>query len=1000
MDTSVPLTGDMRLYGRERELRLLRDQLDHVLDARGAVVLLSGAAGVGKSALLRTLAHEASERGACVLSGGCYDLSVTPPYGPWLELARAYRPAAPTMPAPPSSLTASLAARPASQAALFDEVLDFLSDLGRQHSVLLVLEDMHWADEASLDLLRVVARRAASLPLLLIATYRTEDVQRDTPLYRLLPLIVRESQAERLELQPLDRAALDALVTECYPLDHADRSRLVDYLVQQAEGNPFYSVELLRGLEDAAVLRPEGAAWQLGPIDRPAVPALLRQVIDARLARLPDAIQHHLLVAAVIGQDVPLAVWQSVLGIDTPALLATLEAALAAGVAEVMPDGLALRFTHSLIRGALYDTLLPPRRRMLHGQVADALLTLPQPDPDSVAWHLRQAHDERAVEWCIRAGERAQRAYAWTTAAERLSVAADLLAARQPTPVRERGWLLYRTGRLRRHADAGNAIGWLREAKSHGRAAHDAVLTAYACFDLGHIQVLTGDFRQGLERMIAGNRLIDALPPDHAPPGSDIAAWIADTLPQAAHPHETAQPPAHRHPRHGTLVQWLVEPGRFAEARQLAEPYLAALQDTPDLDAQLTSSAADAWFGLGRIHAAFGAPGAAREAFAAALACYQRIHHHLLIAGTLRVELTEVLLPYATTELATRRAQAAAAEEAYRQATGALPAHLSPRFTALELLLLEGEWDAARALLEPQVQRSAAMVTWRDRAIALLGRLACDQGDAERAWSCVRELLPDGPATQPGTVTFNRGIELQLVAIDLSLADSDNDRAASWLDALERWLSWGGTHRWQAEARLARSRYHQLSGDLPAARACADDALRIASDPRQPLALLAAYRTLGQLSVVAGEPSAADAYLSESLALAAACAAPFERARTLLALAERHLASAEREATRGALAEAGQIATRLNALPLLGQVERLAAEVQRRAADDVAAFGLSNRELDVLRLVAQGLTDAEVADQLFISYRTVTTHLTSIFNKLGVNSRVSATRIAVERGLV
>jgi DNA-binding CsgD family transcriptional regulator len=990
----------MRLYGRGRELHLLRDHLDHALSARGSVVLLSGTAGIGKSALLRPLAHEAFERGARVLRGGCYDLSVTPPYGPWLELVRAHRPTRPDGSALLRSLTASPDARPASQAALFDEVVDFLSALGEERPILLVLEDMHWADDASLDLLRVVARRAMSLPLLLVASYRAEDVRRGTPLYRLLPLIVREAQAERLDLQPLDRAALEALVATRYSLDAADLARLVNYLVQHGEGNPLYTVELLRGLEDAAVLRRDGAGWQFGPIDRPAVPALLRQVIDARLARLPESVQQHLLVAAVIGQDVPLTVWQMVLGIDTPALLTTLEAAVTAGVAEATPDGLALRFAHSLIRGALYDTLLPPRRWMLHGLVADALLTLPQPDPDSVAWHLRQAHDERAVEWCIRAGERAQRAYAWTVAAERFSVAADLLAARHPIPVRERGWLLYRTGRLRRHADAATAKDWLGEAEANGRAANDAVLAAYACFDLGHIQVLSGDFRQGLERMIAGQHLIGALPPDHAPPGSDVAAWIADSLPHDVPPQGTATPAPHRHPRHGTLVQWLVEPGRFAEARELAIPYLAALQDTPDLDAQLASSAGDAWFGLGRIHAAFGAPVAAREAFAAALACYRRIHHHLLIAATLRVALTEVLLPYETTELVTRRSQAAAAEEAYRQATGALPAHLSPRFTALELLLLEGAWDEARALLEPQMPRTTAMVTWRDRAIALLGRLACDQGDADVAWTCVRELLPDGPATEPGTVTFNRAIELQLVAIDLSLREVDTARGASWLDALERWLAWGGTHRWQAEARLARSRYHLVSGDLPAARACVDDAMRIAGDPRQPLVLIDAYRLLGQLSLVSGELSAADAYLSEALSLSDACAAPFERARTLLVLAERHVASADRDAARAALAEAGQIATRLNAQPVLEHVERLAVGLQRRTADDVAALGLSNRELDVLRLVAQGLTDAEVAERLFISYRTVTTHLTSIFNKLGVNSRVSATRIAVERGLL
>lgn len=986
------------LAGRQRELEILHAHTDALLSGRGAVVLISGDAGVGKSALIAEIARDAGAAGAVVLSGGCYDLTTTPPYGPWLEVARTYRRGQDGV-MPPASLSSAGMTEVGSQAALFDEVARFLSDLAGQQPLMLVLEDLHWSDPASADLLRVIARQAASIPLLVLATYRSAELSREGPLYQLLPLIVRESRAERIDLQPLDQPAVAALVASRYSLPAGDHERLVSYLMRSAEGNPFYIQELLRGLEGERLLVRDGAMWRLGDVVRMRVPALLRQVVDNRLARLDARTQEQVTVASVIGQDVLLDLWQAVLGVSDDDLLDTVDRAAREQLIEPSPDGLSIRFRHALIRSALYQLVLPPRRRSLHRAVADILIGTPDPDPDAVAWHLQQAHDDRAAAWLIRAGERAQRAYAWTTAAERLIDAEDRLPA--STPTSERGWLLYRIGRLRRHADSGNAVRWLQEAERLGMLADDPVLTAYASFDLGHIQVLSGDFVQGLDRMLSSDRLLDELPPDHALPGSDIAAWVADALPCDARTRHGAVPLDGLRgnvTRHGTLCQWLVEPGRLSEAASLAEPFVAAVARIDAPDEQTLSSAGDAWFGLGRVAAAMADPARARAALDRAVDCYRRINHHLLIAGTTRVILTEVVIPYDTTNVAGRRRIASASEEAYRQAVGALPAHLTPRFASLELMLLEGDWDEAVALLEPMTGQTSAMVTWRHRAIALLGRLACDRGDDERAWECVRLLLPGGPHTEPGTTTFNRAIDLHLVAVDLSLHAGDTLHARAWLESLDRWLEWSGARRWRPESRLGWAGLLLSTGDVIEAYAHAVAARDDAEQPRQPLALVAAYRMLGRIEMARGRSVDAGEHLSASLALADACDAPFERAQTLVSLAEASLS--DRGVALSMLEEARDVFERLSARRALERTAGLQDTLARDSEGTGSSLGLSKRELEVLRLVAQGMTDAQIADQLFISYRTVTTHLSSIFNKLGVSSRVSATRIAVEHDLL
>jgi DNA-binding CsgD family transcriptional regulator len=165
--------------------------------------------------------------------------------------------------------------------------------------------------------------------------------------------------------------------------------------------------------------------------------------------------------------------------------------------------------------------------------------------------------------------------------------------------------------------------------------------------------------------------------------------------------------------------------------------------------------------------------------------------------------------------------------------------------------------------------------------------------------------------------------------------------------------------------------------------------------------LLAAHRLLGELATATGDHDAAQAHLSEALALADACAAPYERALCLLALVEWRAATGDRNGAQAVLAEARAILEPLEAKPALVRADALAARLSATAPTVQTAYpaGLSGREVEVLRLVAQGLTDGQVAERLFLSPRTVSTHLRAIYNKLGVDNRTAAARFAVEHDL-
>jgi DNA-binding CsgD family transcriptional regulator len=962
------------LVGRARERATLHERLTTARAGHGGLVLIGGEAGVGKTALAEDVCREAAARGALVLVGRCYDLTETPPYGPWSE-ALARVPRGDDQPAPPDLGGHGVA----SQAALFAAVRDFLATLATARPLVLLLDDLHWADPASLDLLRVLARDLANQAILLVATYRADEITRRHPLYALLPLLVREARAARLDLRPLGDDDLRALVRARHALPAADEDRLVAYLQGRAEGNPLYVGELLRALEEAGTLRADGPGWALGDLAAAGVPPLLQQVIAGRVARLGPEAEGLLDLAATLGQAFPLALWAAVAGVDEEALLPTLERAVAVRVLAVAPDGAGARFAHALIREALYERTLAPRRRRWHRRAGEALAALPGSDPDLVAGHFQQADDERALDWLLAAGQRAEDAYASPAASARYAAALRLLE-RRPGTARERGWLLYHLalGDHMPHTPTA-ALATLAEAALLAEEAGDRRLAATILVAEGVFHCFRGAIRRGLAAMQAGY----AAYPDTAAPDAALAPLLGRRLRRLLD----------REPEAGDLALWLANAGDYNAVTRLA----SGLGGRNPTSADLTLA-------LARCHAARGEVEAARRAFVRARAGYTAERWPGQVGTTYLDEVRFVALPYLADQPEVRAA--------LLEGTLRLLAPLESRFDPIEgavrapLLLLAGRWTEAcaqAAAVRAEEERAhVTATTFGSQATAVLGQVAAARGDDTTVQLLLAEALPDGPATAPGDSWFSTAVVLQRAAAELAHQTGDLPAMRAWLAAHDRWLAWGGGVLGAAEGALGWAAYHRAVGDAALARHHADAVLAHATAPRQPLALLAAHRLLGELHTVTGEFADAAAHLDAAFALADACAAPYERALTLLAQAERDHASDAGEGARAALAEARAILAPLEARPALGRADALAARLAAPASTAAAPAypaGLTAREVEVLRLVAEGLPNTAVAARLFLAPRTVNSHLTSIYTKIGVDNRAAATRFALAHGL-
>lgn len=1004
---SRPAAGSL-IVGREREQARLDDLLRQAGDGHGNLVLVSGGAGIGKTLLVEELARSAIEQGALLLSGHSYDLTTPPPYGPWIAILRAAG-AGPDMTPAPDLLSNDVqfdGLRSADQMAMFESVLAYLDGLAGGQLLLLVLEDLHWADQTSLQLLHFIGTHLSQRRIILVATYR-DEMSRQHPLSLALPAFVRDCRAERIELRPLSEPATQALVTARYQLRDHDRRELTAYLQNRSEGNPFFINELLHTLETEAVLTRAVDHWELADLSRVRVPALIRQVIDGRLDRLGPEVRPALEAAAVIGPEAPIDLWCAVSGLDEVELIGQIKRVWDTHLLTETSDGVGVRFSHAMVRQALYEGLLPPERRRLHLRTAETLLAGSRPDPDEVANHLQRAGDPRAVEWLLRAGSRAESGYAWLAAVERYEAALGLLAA-SGANAGARGWLMYHVSGLLRYSDLAKCGAYLNEAAEIASAVDDRILTAVSRFHLGVLHCYNGELGAGLEAIEAAVAAMDqTTAAEHEQVFQTLATWFPTLVfsnPRVAagnlFSRLRALPGANV--LRDAMILRLSLAGRFGEVIEQGQRYLDEIEAATDDELIIQNLCRDTYFGLAIAHFACGHPELARDWFRRATAAYQAIGHHAQIGPVALWEL-RCVVAYQTEQRTERKRLLQRALEGLRAARGSWigeDASIQAGDGSAVLALIEGRWGEAQSIADDV---AGGPRTWErqgeTKSLGLLLRLA---GESQRAWQQVHSTLPGGSATRPGERDYFLAIAAQCLAIELAQDAGDLDLARQWLDALDRWLDWSGATLSRAQSPILWARFHQMAGDLGAASERAGAAVQLASEPRQPHTLIEAHRALGKIATAQQRYAEAEEHLRASLALAEACGAPFERALTLLALAELQAVTGKPAEALSLLDAARNICRPLGAAPTLARIETMAA---RLIADNPAVAGdypagLSKRELEVLRLIAAGRSNREIADELFLSVRTVERHVSNLYTKLGMRGRAAVTTFALQHNLV
>jgi tetratricopeptide (TPR) repeat protein len=930
---AAPVRTRPLMVGREREQTILRGQLTSMLAGQGSLVLIGGEAGIGKTTLVEDLTIDAKELGCLVLWGHAYDLSNTRPYGPWLEMAAAYPSDAGLPPLPSFVGNPMEVAALGSADRLIEENVVFYLAVARARPTLLILDDLHWFDEESLDLLRALARLLATNRMLILCTFRSDEIHRHHHLFAFLPLLVREAHALRVDVARLDDEARRALIAARYALPVDDTNRLAAYLTSRSEGNPLYAEELLNALEQDGFLTRTDGEWNLGEITDVHVPALLRQVIETRLKHLEPETYTLLQVGAVIGQDVPIDLWQAVTGASDEMLITALEQGREARVLDEGPGATSWGFRHALIREALYEELVSIRRRVLHRQIATEIAATRQPDPDAVAYHYQAANDARAAEWLIRAGERAGRNFAWNTGAERLAAALAWLE-HDPEQDQLRGWLLRELAGMLQFSRRGEGRLFVEEALSIGERLGDRALTVSAMTRLGGFRAFSDDIAGGLAQLKAALDLEEHLTNDE---WLEIYRHQWSLLDPPPHPLDLSDSSSRELASltGGALSSYLffcaAITSRQEEVARLGDEFLRRL-DAAGGDERLL--AYTSWLGGGWVLAlqglalAYGPLGRVAEAdafFARSDALLRRIGFFPNAMHGTTSWIWYVALAFQTDDLQKRTRLAELQAEYMERAAGSWSEESVVREAyayPLVLMVLEGRWADARRIAERGSFGVGEAIPIAMSCGYALAMIAQRQGDDATLQRLIDRYLPKLIELGAGNVIPTNPPRLLLTTnvIHRCLDRGDLAQAAAWLSLCGEWFS---TAHWvfgYAEHQLLWARYYHLAGDPSHARSFATEALARASDPRQPLVLIAAHRFHGELETIDRRFDAAEDHLRESLALAEACAAPFERALTLLEIARLCMAQGQNADAIDLLAEVRVICEPLDAKPTLARL--------------------------------------------------------------------------------
>ena len=448
---SEPATtiGSQPLVGREAELSFLREKLGAALDGTGSLVFISGPPGIGKTRLAREVRNWSLKSGYRWLEGQ-YDKAASQPYQAWVEMIRRYlqqtggRPLqnlkegdrvqlaklVPEMDAVLVPSESILADPENDRLKLFEGVAHFFLGISRQEPVMLFMDDLQWA--ASLELFHHLARRIGNQPVLILATYRDEELKNNSSLWGTVLAMNRERLFHHLPLAPLGVSEVESLISS--RSDKAVAAQLAGLVYRKTEGNPFFVEEVLRLLQERRVLFVSDAGWRVTDTEALETPESVKVIINERLERLGKDAEELLRMASVIGREFPLCLIRDLMGNADEALIEVLDRCEGAGlILSQQAHGEEIySFTHDMMQEALYESVGPARRRRHHLRVGHAIEKLYgsrlEEWYDVLGHHFFEGNElEKAIEYSLKAGDRACAVCSWGRASTHYQTAVELL---------------------------------------------------------------------------------------------------------------------------------------------------------------------------------------------------------------------------------------------------------------------------------------------------------------------------------------------------------------------------------------------------------------------------------------------------------------------------------------------------------------------------------------------------------------------------------------------
>ncbi|MFI7119914.1 AAA family ATPase [Amycolatopsis sp. NPDC049868] len=941
----------MAVVERDRELAELRAAFDEVRAGAPVTVLVTADAGVGKSSLVREFAATVDD-GARVVAGDCLDFGGSGlPFAPFTSMLRdlvgelgvagvlRLLPGGavgelgrllPVLGPPPGGDPEAAKAR------LFEQMLSLLQALAEQRPTLLLIEDIHWADQATRELLLFLVGNQRAVPaLLIVLTFRT-DLDR-AHAARLLPSeLARVGWVRGFDLRPLSRRGVTAQLREL--LGHEPDVDLSDDVFARSEGNPLF-VEALMRCPDR-----RGAV----------VPPTIRDLLIAPLSRLPAPSQEVVRAASVCTVHIGHELLATVTGLDEPELAAALRPAVEANLLAADSEG--YRFRHALTREVVQDDLLPVERARLHVAYAEALerdpsLASPGKAGAQLAAHwsaVAGKHPARALIAAWHAAEEAGRSLAY---AEQLHLLTDVLRLWRLVPTAEEHLGVGHDDVLDKAAEAASSAGDVTRALALVETLLAEIDAAAEPSRAGRSLMRRGELRHslgqqgGLDDLRAAAELI---------PGTDPAAATALAA----------------------LSYRLLTVPYEDEGRLVAEAAITAARRFGDVRAEVMARA-----DLAYSRARAGDLDAQLPELAQAGATARDLADDTALLHVLRREadLLQGEGRYAAAASASRTGLAVCAAAGLARTAG--PVHAA---NLAEALIAVGDWDEATETIEhalghPPIPGLDAYL------LVLRGTILLARGDltgAGTASTYAREVFAHG---YPDTQDL---LPLARLEIDLKLAQRRQTEAA---DLVTEALNLPGAeasprYLWPvlvsgAHLPWLRPRLRSLAATLPSI------------GPVQEAHRLTFAATIDPERSAWDRAATAWAELGE----------PYPQARTLLAAASAAGEDGAHDDAVTRLRGAAALADRLGVVPLGAEIERLARalRVSLAGSDDPAhdRHGLTGREIEVLGLLAEGRTNRQIAAELYISAKTVSTHVSNILSKLGVSGRVQAATAAHRLGL-